>query len=46
MSQPVVEVVTNHGTFVIELNPTQAPKSVANFLAYVDARHYDGTVFR
>jgi peptidyl-prolyl cis-trans isomerase B (cyclophilin B) len=45
MPDPIVEVVTNHGTFVIELNPAKAPKSVANFLAYVDAQHYDGTVF-
>ncbi|MBL9018614.1 MAG: peptidyl-prolyl cis-trans isomerase [Myxococcales bacterium] len=45
MSDPVVEVSTNHGTFVIQLDPAKAPKSVANFLAYVDAKHYDGTVF-
>ena len=45
MSDPVVEVVTNHGTFVITLDPARAPKTVANFLAYVDAQHYDGTVF-
>ena len=41
----VVEVVTNHGTFVITLDPSKAPKSVENFLRYVDAKHYDGTVF-
>ena len=40
-----VEVATNHGTFVIELDPAKAPKSVENFLAYVDAKHYDGTIF-
>ena len=45
MSDPVVEVSTNHGTFVIQLDPAKAPKSVANFLEYVDAKHYDGTVF-
>lgn len=45
MSDPVVEVSTNHGMFVIQLDPAKAPKSVANFLAYVDAKHYDGTVF-
>ena len=45
MSDPVVEVVTNHGTFVIQLDPAKAPKSVENFLRYVDAKHYDGTVF-
>jgi peptidyl-prolyl cis-trans isomerase B (cyclophilin B) len=45
MADPVVEVSTNLGTFVIELDPAKAPKSVENFLAYVDAKHYDGTIF-
>ncbi|HLL22278.1 MAG TPA: peptidylprolyl isomerase [Kofleriaceae bacterium] len=45
MADPVVDVTTNHGTFSIELDPGAAPKSVDNFLRYVDARHYDGTVF-
>jgi cyclophilin family peptidyl-prolyl cis-trans isomerase len=45
MADPIVEVATNHGTFVITLDPAKAPKSVANFLSYVDAKHYDGTVF-
>lgn len=45
MADPVVEVVTNHGTFAITLDPAKAPTSVANFLKYVDAKHYDGTVF-
>jgi len=45
MADPVVEVTTNHGTFVIQLDPAKAPKSVDNFLRYVDAKHYDGTVF-
>jgi peptidyl-prolyl cis-trans isomerase B (cyclophilin B) len=45
MAAPTVEVVTNHGAFVIELDPARAPKSVENFLAYVDAKHYDGTIF-
>ena len=45
MPNPVVEVVTNHGSFAIELDPAKAPKSVENFLRYVDAKHYDGTVF-
>ncbi len=40
-----VDVKTNLGTFSIELDAAKAPKSVANFLAYVDAKHYDGTVF-
>ena len=45
MADPIVEVVTNHGTFAIQLDPAKAPKSVENFLRYVDAKHYDGTVF-
>jgi len=45
MADPVVEVATNHGTFVITLAPATAPKSVENFLRYVDAKHYDGTIF-
>ena len=45
MADPIVEVVTNLGTFVIQLDPAKAPGSVKNFLAYVDAKHYDGTVF-
>lgn len=45
MADPAVDVETNLGTFVITLDPAHAPKSVENFLAYVDAKHYDGTIF-
>ena len=45
MAGPIVEVATDRGTFAIELDPERAPKTVANFIAYVDARHYDGTIF-
>jgi cyclophilin family peptidyl-prolyl cis-trans isomerase len=45
MADPVVEVATNLGTFIITLDPAKAPKSVENFLSYVDAGHYDGTIF-
>lgn len=45
MPDPVVEVATNLGTFVIQLDPAKAPKTVDNFLSYVDAKHYDGTIF-
>jgi peptidyl-prolyl cis-trans isomerase B (cyclophilin B) len=45
MADPVVEVETNLGTFVISLDQAKAPKSVENFLSYVDAKHYDGTIF-
>src|SRR5476649_2957154 len=36
---------TNHGTFTVELEAEKAPKTVENFLAYVRAGHYDGTIF-
>jgi len=44
-AQPRVRVETSLGSFVIELDPERAPISVANFLEYVRAGHYDGTVF-
>jgi peptidyl-prolyl cis-trans isomerase B (cyclophilin B) len=40
-----VEMQTSAGTLRIELDDERAPASVANFLAYVNAGHYDGTVF-
>lgn len=42
---PVVAINTNMGTIKIELRPDKAPKTVANFLAYVDDKFYDGTIF-
>jgi peptidyl-prolyl cis-trans isomerase B (cyclophilin B) len=45
MADPVVEVATNHGTFVIQLDAAKAPNTVKNFLGYVDAKHYDNTIF-
>jgi peptidyl-prolyl cis-trans isomerase B (cyclophilin B) len=42
-TQVVVE--TNHGAFRIALDAARAPKTVENFLRYVDDRHYDGTIF-
>lgn len=36
---------TNKGAITLELDADKAPKSVENFLAYVDAGHYDGTIF-
>ena len=41
----VVEFTTNLGAFTIELADEAAPKTVANFLAYVDSGHYSETVF-
>ncbi len=36
---------TNMGNFTVELDAEKAPKSVANFLAYVEEGHYNNTVF-
>jgi len=36
---------TSLGDITLELDEARAPLSVANFLSYVDDRHYDGTVF-
>ncbi len=40
-----VKLNTSAGDIVIELDAEKAPKSVDNFLKYVKAGHYNGTVF-
>ncbi|MBC7413399.1 MAG: peptidyl-prolyl cis-trans isomerase [Herminiimonas sp.] len=40
-----VLLTTNHGTIKLELDAEKAPKTVENFLNYVRAGHYDGTIF-
>jgi cyclophilin family peptidyl-prolyl cis-trans isomerase len=45
MSETLVLVETSMGAFEIALDGARAPKTVENFLRYVDASHYDGTVF-
>ncbi len=40
-----VLLTTNHGKIKIELDAEKAPKTVENFLSYVRAGHYDGTIF-
>lgn len=40
-----VEMQTSAGTIRIELDDAKAPISTQNFLEYVRAGHYDGTVF-
>ena len=40
-----VKMITDKGEIVIELNAAAAPKTVENFLAYVKAGFYDGTIF-
>jgi cyclophilin family peptidyl-prolyl cis-trans isomerase len=44
-SNPQVALETTAGRIVVELYPNAAPKTVANFLEYVKAGHYDGTQF-
>jgi len=40
-----VLIKTNLGDMTVELYPEKSPKSVENFLAYVNSGFYDGTVF-
>ena len=44
-ANPKVKVETSKGNMVFELYPEKAPKTVANFLDYVNAGSYDGTIF-
>lgn len=44
-SAQTVKLQTSEGDIRIELNAEKAPKSVANFLQYVKAGHYNGVVF-
>jgi peptidyl-prolyl cis-trans isomerase A (cyclophilin A) len=43
--QPKVRISTNMGDFEAELYADKAPKTVANFVQYVQDKHYDGTIF-
>jgi peptidyl-prolyl cis-trans isomerase A (cyclophilin A) len=40
-----VTLTTSQGEIVIELDAAKAPKTVANFVQYVKAGHYNGTIF-
>ena len=44
-ANPMVEFATSRGTFVVELYPEKAPKTVENFMQYVSSGFYSGTVF-
>ncbi len=44
-ANPQVDFDTTAGRIRVELFPDAAPKTVANFLDYVKAKHYDGTQF-
>ncbi|MGH8832402.1 MAG: peptidylprolyl isomerase [Polaromonas sp.] len=46
MSNPKVELhIANYGVITLELDAAKAPKTVANFLNYVNKGHYANTVF-
>jgi peptidyl-prolyl cis-trans isomerase A (cyclophilin A) len=40
-----VKLATSEGDIVVQLDATKAPKTVENFVTYVKAGHYNGTVF-
>ncbi|VAX04130.1 Peptidyl-prolyl cis-trans isomerase PpiB [hydrothermal vent metagenome] len=42
---PHVRITTNMGDIVLELNREKAPKTVENFLTYVNEGFYNGTIF-
>ena len=42
---PKVKLATSMGDIVVQLDAAKAPKTVENFLAYVNSKHYDGTIF-
>jgi cyclophilin family peptidyl-prolyl cis-trans isomerase len=42
---PVLEIQTSFGNIVVELDKSQAPITVDNFLRYVESGHYDQTIF-
>ncbi|CAA0124992.1 Peptidyl-prolyl cis-trans isomerase cyp18 [BD1-7 clade bacterium] len=44
-ANPHVEFETSEGNFTVELYPDKAPKSVENFLKYVNKGFYNGTIF-
>ena len=44
-NNPVVLMSTSMGEIKIELDAEKAPITVKNFLDYVEAKHYDGSIF-
>jgi peptidyl-prolyl cis-trans isomerase B (cyclophilin B) len=44
-SHPLVKLETSMGDLTLELYPDKAPATVANFLEYVKAGFYNGTIF-
>jgi peptidyl-prolyl cis-trans isomerase B (cyclophilin B) len=44
-STVTVNIQTNRGTIVLELDSEKAPETVANFIGYAKQGFYDGTIF-
>lgn len=44
-ANPQLIFETNRGNFIVELYPDKAPKTVANFMKYVDSGFYKDTIF-
>lgn len=45
LAGPKVLFKTNQGNFVVELDPEKSPKTVENFISYVNSGFYSGTIF-
>jgi len=41
----MVKLHTNFGVIALELDAAKAPETVANFLKYVESKHFDNTIF-
>jgi len=45
VAAPKVKLNTSFGDIMVQLDPVKAPKTVKNFLSYVEEKFYDGTIF-
>lgn len=41
----MIKLTTSLGVITLELDAEKAPETVKNFISYVEAGHYDGTIF-